>query len=123
MPAILNNYIMSNSAGLKQFNDLVGLKFQLYNSLFLALPFYGIDKTGILLSLFSSNCEEGFAAGKSPSEIIDGFFAERKNSDALDLLFRLVQYVERQVVLFDALEDSAFAEMNDLNGAGTLTQY
>ena len=27
---------------------------------------------------------------------------------ALDLLFRIVQYVERQVVLFDAVEDSAF---------------
>lgn len=99
----------------------MGVKFQLYNSLFLSLPFYGIDKTGILLSLFATNCEE-FAAGKSPAEIIEGFFAERNASDALDLLFRFVQYVERQVVLFDALEDAAFAEMNDLTGSGTLTQ-
>ncbi|MEQ1605205.1 MAG: phosphoenolpyruvate carboxylase [Pyrinomonadaceae bacterium] len=114
--------IQTLSGQLEKFQNAVGVKFQLYNSLFLALPFYGIDKTGILLSLFGSNCEEGFAAGKSPTEIIDGFFADRSASDALDLLFRFVQYAERQVVLFDALEDAAFAEMNDLNGAGTLTQ-
>lgn len=114
--------IQTVSGQLEKFQNAVGVKFQLYNSLFLALPFYGIDKTGILLSLFGSNCEEGFAAGKSPTEIIDSFFADRPHSDAVDLLFRFVQYAERQVVLFDALEDAAFGEMNDLNGAGTLTQ-
>ena len=35
-------------------------------------------------------------------------------------LFRFVQYVERQVVLFDALEDAAFTDVNDMSGAGTL---
>ena len=40
----------------------------------------------------------------------------------MDLLFRFVQYIERQVVLFDALEDAAFPKLNDINGAGTLKQ-
>ena len=31
-----------------------------------------------------------------------------------------MQYAERQVVLFDALEDAAFREVNDMNGTGTL---
>jgi phosphoenolpyruvate carboxylase len=31
-----------------------------------------------------------------------------------------VQYVERQVVLFDALEDAAFTEVNDMAGSATL---
>ena len=31
-------------------------------------------------------------------------------------MFRILQLVERQVVLFDALEDTAFSEINDLNG-------
>ena len=110
------------SGQLEKFQNSVGVKFQLYNSLFLALPFYGIDKTGILLSLFSSNCEEGFADGKSPAEIIDNFFSDRSATEKLDLLFRFVQYAERQVVLFDALEDAAFTELNDLQGSGTLTQ-
>ena len=43
---------------LERFQNLVGIKFQLYNSLFLSLPFYGVDKAGILLSLFSSRCEK-----------------------------------------------------------------
>ncbi|MBC7884754.1 MAG: phosphoenolpyruvate carboxylase, partial [Saprospiraceae bacterium] len=36
------------------------------------------------------------------------------------LLFRFVQYIERQIVLFDALEDAAYSKINDLNGPGTL---
>ncbi|HEX4957942.1 MAG TPA: phosphoenolpyruvate carboxylase [Lacibacter sp.] len=117
---------MSHSAGLKQFNDLVGLKFQLYNSLFTSLPFHRIEKTGILLSLLLNNCEEGYRKKLSPSQIINDFFAKHteftKEQDKLDLLFRFVQYAERQVVLFDALEDAAFSKVNDMNGIGTLKQ-
>ena len=107
---------------LERFQNLVGIKFQLYNSLFLSLPFYGVDKTGILLSLFSSRCEEGFAAGQSPMEVIDGFVAEHAPDKKIDLLFRFVQYIERQVVLFDALEDAAFPELSNDEGRGTLAQ-
>ena len=105
---------------LERFQDLVGIKFQLYNSLFLSLPFYGVDKTGILLSLFSTRCEDGFAAGQGPKEIIESFFAEHRPDKKADLLFRFVQYIERQIVLFDALEDAAFADLNEMNGPGTL---
>ena len=116
--------IQTVSGALQKFQDSVGIKFQLYNSLFLSLPFYGIDKTGILLSLFSGNCDEGYETGKSPKRIIDNFFENHtsfKDVDGkIDLLFRFVQYAERQVVLFDALEDSAFRELHDINGPGTL---
>ena len=114
--------IQTASGQLEKFQNSVGIKFQLYNSLFLALPFYGIDKTGILLSLFNSNCEEGFSVGKSPIEIIDGFFFDKTDDEKMDLLFRFVQYTERQVVLFDALEDAAFEELHDIQGSGTLAQ-
>lgn len=114
------------STALQNFQDKVGIKFQLYNSLFLSLPFYGIDKTGILLSLFLSNCEDGFDKNLSPTEIIENFFKNHTSiqdeDKKLDLLFRFVQYAERQIVLFDALEDAAFREMNDMQGAGTLKQ-
>src|ERR1041384_1116180 len=115
-----------SSAALQQFKNLVGLKFQLYNSLFTSLPFHRIEKTGILLSLLLTNCEEGYKKKKSPLEIIEEFFQRHTSSlnekDKLDLLFRFVQYAERQVVLFDALEDAAFRDVNDMNGAGTLKQ-
>ena len=60
----------------------------------------------------------------SPVQILDEFFqrhtAYQKEQEQIDLLFRFVQYVERQVVLFDALEDAAFTSVNDMSGAGTL---
>jgi phosphoenolpyruvate carboxylase len=116
----------SSSAALQQFKNLVGLKFQLYNSLFTALPFHKIEKTGILLSLLSGNCEEGYKKNLSPKEIIEDFFSKHLNytteEQKLSLLFRFVQYGERQVVLFDALEDAAFQFVHDMNGAGTLKQ-
>ena len=59
-------------------------------------------------------------------EIIDGFFrdqfGETAEHDRLALLFRFVQLVERQVVLFDALEDAAFPRVNDTEGAGSLNE-
>lgn len=114
----------SDNSSLNIFNKEVGLKFQLYNSLFTALPFHKVEKTGVLVSIFLLHCEEGYEAGKSPVEIISSFLeqytAYTKEEKKLDLLFRFVQYSERQVVLFDALEDAAFAKVNDLGGSGTL---
>ncbi len=109
---------------LQQFKNLVGTKFQLYNSLFTSLPFHRVEKTGIFLSLFLLHCEEGYAKGGSPHEIMDSFFDQYTNykdeQQKTDLLFRFVQYAERQVVLFDALEDAAFRHIRDMQGAGTL---
>lgn len=117
---------ISQSAGLQHFKNEVGLKFQLYNSLFTSLPFYRIERTGILLSLLQTNCADGYESNESPAEIIDHFFSShtnlKKEQDKQDLLFRFVQYIERQVVLFDALEDAAFPKINDMQGAGTLKQ-
>ena len=111
-----------SSRGLQQFNNNVGIKYQLYNSLFSSLPFYRIEKTGILLSVLLNNCEEGFKKKKA-LRIIEEFFQKhttyKSEKEKLDLLFRIIQYVERQVVLFDALEDAAFTDVNDI-GPGTL---
>jgi len=116
----------SSSAALQQFKNLVGIKFQLYNSLFTSLPFHRIEKTGIWLSVLQSDCEEGYRKKQSPVDIIDEFFKKYtsypREQDRLDLMFRFVQYVERQVVLFDALEDAAFRDVNDMSGAGTIKQ-
>lgn len=113
-----------SSRALQQFRNEVGIRFQLYNSLFTSLPFHRIEKTGILLSLLSNNCEEGYKKKLSPGDIIEDFFNKHttytKTDERNDLLFRFVQYIERQVVLFDALEDAAFKNVNDLNGVGTL---
>jgi len=114
----------SDNSFLNVFNKEVGLKFQLYNSLFTALPFHKVEKTGVLVSIFLLHCEEGYAAGKGPVEIIRSFLEQYTSysteQEEIDLLFRFVQYSERQVVLFDALEDAAFPKVNDLGGSGTM---
>ena len=115
---------MSSNTNLQTFKNLVGIKFQLYNSLFTSLPFHRIEKTGILVSMLLLNCEDGYKKKKSPVEIIEAFFQTQtslqKEEEKLDLLFRFIQYIERQVVLFDALEDAAFKQVHDLGGQGTL---
>lgn len=114
------------SRGLQHFKNYVGIKYQLYNSLFTSLPFHRIEKTGMLLTLFLNICEEGYKKKSSPSEIIAEFFEKHTSfttvQEQLDILFRLIQFVERQVVLFDALEDAAFVEVHDTSGVGTLKQ-
>ncbi len=114
------------SHSLENFKNYVGIKFQLYNSLFTSLPFYRIEKTGMLLSLFLNICEEGYKKKMSPGQIIEEFFLKdtsfKTEPEKLDLLFRFIQFVERQVVLFDALEDAAFTYVHETTGAGTLKQ-
>jgi phosphoenolpyruvate carboxylase len=114
----------SSVPALQQFKDHVGIRFQLYNSLFTSLPFHRIEKTGIFLSLLLNQCEEGYKKKWSPLQIIDDFFqrfvAIGDDKSKTDMLFRFVQYVERQVVLFDALEDAAFKYVTDVHGTGSL---
>jgi phosphoenolpyruvate carboxylase len=109
---------------LQEFKNRVGIKYEMYNSLFTSLPFHRVEKTGILLSLFVLHCEEGFRKEQSPSDIINTFFEQytsyRSEQEQTDLLFRFIQYSERQVVLFDALEDAAFSDIHDMGGLGTL---
>ncbi|MDQ3534997.1 MAG: phosphoenolpyruvate carboxylase [Bacteroidota bacterium] len=117
----MNTYVNNT---LQLFKNHVGLKFQLYNSLFTSLPFHRVEKTGVLLSLFLLHCEEGFSKGQSPIDIINSFLHQytsyKTEQEKTDLLFRFVQYAERQVVLFDALEEAAFRDIHDMNSSGTL---
>ncbi len=106
------------------FNQNVLSKYNIYNSVFITLPFDAIDNTGVLLPLFSEVCDMGFKNNWSPKKIVD-FFAEKyldhaSEAHKIDLMFRFIQYVERQIVLFDAIEDAAFSTVNNLEGRGSL---
>jgi phosphoenolpyruvate carboxylase len=61
---------------------------------------------------------------KTPTEIVDGFFDKYKSNckeeDRISFLFKFIQYIERQVVLFDAIEDAAFPVINNMDGIGTM---
>lgn len=107
-----------------QFKKQVADKYTIYNSLFAALPYSGVANAGALLPVLLQACEKGYEKEKSPAEIIDYFFSQhtevRTEQEKLDHLFKYVQYIERQVVLFDAIEDAAFSSLHDNTGAGSL---
>ncbi|WP_417369602.1 phosphoenolpyruvate carboxylase [Flavobacterium beibuense] len=109
---------------IERFKENVELKYQLFNSIFMTLPFDDIDNTGVLLPLFTDVCEEGFAQNKSPQQIFDSFIEKYQQDsteqEKIDLMFRFIQYVERQVVLFDAIEDAAFVSLHNMEGTGSL---
>jgi phosphoenolpyruvate carboxylase len=106
------------------FTSEVVTRFELYNSLFLTLPFYQVKHTGTLLPFFTTHCEESVKQELWPVNIIESFFRQNKQyiktADRIDLLFRFIQYIERQVVLFDAIEDSAFNKTGRSEETGSL---
>ena len=117
MPTSAHNYAI-------QFRKNVSDKYIIYNSLFAALPYSGVANVGALLPILLQTCEEGFSKDKSPIEIVDYFFKQHtyvaSEKEKLDHLFKYVQYMERQVVLFDAIEDAAFSSVNEVDGIGSL---
>jgi phosphoenolpyruvate carboxylase len=117
MPTSAHNYAI-------QFRKNVSDKYIIYNSLFAALPYSGVANVGALLPILLQTCEEGFSKDKSPIEIVDYFFKQHTyvatEKEKLDHLFKYVQYIERQVVLFDAIEDAAFNSVNEVDGIGSL---
>ena len=115
---------MARKPKIDRFNEKILSRFQIYNSLFLTLPFENIKKTSLLLPLFADHCQNQFELKKNPYEIVVTFFErfapELKLDEQQDLLFNFIQYIERQVVLFDAIEDAGFSYVNNMHGRGTL---
>ncbi|GHE47792.1 phosphoenolpyruvate carboxylase [Sphingobacterium griseoflavum] len=106
------------------FHNEVLTRFDLYKSLFLTLPFQRVKHTGTILPFFSTHCEKGVDEHLTPEDIIESFFGQYEQyvqeEDRIDFLFRIVQYIERQVVLFDAVEDSAFQSVGKTDESGIL---
>jgi len=110
-----------------EFNKLVKNKFNLYNSLFLNLPFQKISNIGMLIPLLHHVSKQGLESAKDPLEILDSFFNIQTNikteKEKIDFMFRVIQYVERQVVLYDSVEDAAFDELQMLENNLSLKDY
>ena len=104
----------------------VNLKYQLYNSLFLTLPLDAVEQTGLLLPLLEQACDQGLQLGQSPEQIIRDFFQTHRahftEAKQIQFLFKVIQYVERQVVLIDALEDAAYAKIHQTKQGNRLRQ-
>jgi len=108
-----------------EYNQHVVLKYQLYNSFFLTLPLGGVKDVGILIPVLAKTCRTKLQQGETPKKIIEQFLTEQLNTkdqiENFNFLFRVIQFVERQVVLIDALEDATFDALNNLNGPGSIS--
>ena len=115
---------MARKPKIERFNEKILSRFQIYNSLFLTLPFKTIKQTSLLMPLFANHCRSQYEEKISPKEIVTSFFGkyapDLNEKQQHDLLFNFVQYIERQVVLFDAIEDAGFSYVNNMHGRGTL---
>ena len=102
------------------FRQHVKEPFLMFNTLFLNLPFQDIQSTGERIPLLLHACEDGLSRGCSPQAIMERFFEETlaldNDKDRLDFMFRVVQFVERQVVLFDSVEEAAASKIDRWEG-------
>ncbi|HLT51293.1 MAG TPA: phosphoenolpyruvate carboxylase [Arenibacter sp.] len=118
---------MQQSERLEEFKKSVSNKFNIYNSLFLNLPYRNIENVGMLIPILLHQAEEGLRSGKNPGEILDIFFQNYANLDSerdrIDFMFRIIQYVERQVVLYDSVEDAAFPRLQKHSSSLTIRDY
>lgn len=107
---------MTARANLSDFEKLVTNKFNVYNSLFLNLPFRKVSNIGMLIPLLQQTCSNGLRQGETPVDILDSFFnihaGVKSEEEKIDFMFRVIQYVERQIVLFDSIEDAAFSQVS-----------
>ncbi len=110
----------------EKFRQLVENKFQIYNSLFMSLPYDKMSNIGMLLPFLYEESKAGYEAGKSPEKIVEAFFSKhtelKTEEQQTELLFKIIQYIERQVVLYDSIEDAAFPNLHSDSDAGTVLQ-
>jgi len=118
---------MNNPLITKEFEKLITNKFNVYNSLFLNLPYSNISNIGMLIPLLYNTCKNGLESGKDPLETLDSFFNTHTNiqseHEKIDFMFRVIQFVERQVVLYDSVEDAAFMQLLTLDNHLSLKEY
>ncbi|MCF8366684.1 MAG: phosphoenolpyruvate carboxylase [Bacteroidales bacterium] len=109
---------MDQSKRIEVFEKLVFTKFNIYNGLFLNLPYSKKDNVGMLIPLLYDACYNGLQSKLDPQEILDSFFHNYVNTDSekdkIDFMFKVIQFVERQVVLYDSVEEAAFSEIQAL---------
>lgn len=113
------------NSSLHKFHQIVENKFQIYNSLFMSLPYEKMENIGTLIPFLYHESNNGFPEGKTPNEIIEGFFDQyttlQTEEERIDLMFRIIQYIERQVVLFDSIEDAAFSSLHPEHAKGSIS--
>ena len=111
---------------LKKFRQVVENKFQIYNSLFMSLPNDKMTNIGMLLPFLYEESRDGYKKESLRREIVEEFFKKHTEvtteEQKQELLLRLYNTFERQVVLFDSIEDATFQQLHSESDAGTVIQ-
>jgi phosphoenolpyruvate carboxylase len=115
---------MYSKPRIERFNENVKSKYEIYQNVFMTFPFDNVANIAVLLPLFSQICDDGFENENNPEEIVNKFFDKHydkhSQKEKINLLFNYIQYIERQVVLFDAIEDAHFSLVNNMQGTNSI---
>ena len=100
------------------FDKKIKLRYHLYSSFLANLPFKGVKRNALIFSLFKNQVEESFAKNfdnEDALSLIKSFFRDQKITEEKvdDYLFKFIQILEREITLFDAIEDAMFHEINE----------
>lgn len=108
----------SKSSAQILFEQEIEKKYIVYNSLFANLPYDDMSILGSLTPMLYDLSKEKLGNNVNPEQIIQNFLKDYSHltseQEKKDLLFKLIQFIERQVVLFDSVEDASFDKLIDL---------
>lgn len=113
-----------NNQSLKIFHQEVHNKYLIFNTLFSRLPYDKVYNIGTLMPFLYDSSRNGFNNAEHPIKIISDFFNQYtkiiSEKEQIDMLFRFIKYIERQVVLFDSIEDASFDKIYPPGGKGSI---
>lgn len=108
------------------FDSLVVNQYNIYNNLFTNLPYEKMQNIGMLIPILYNNSQQGFTNQLTPLQIVEDFFNRytdiHNEEEQITFLFKIIQYIERQVVLFDSIEDAHFNELVQLYNNSTFQE-
>ena len=106
----------------RAFDEQVATRYRLYSGLLLGLPYELLQRVGRLLPVFAQHCRKLLEQKVAPTTIVDEFFENPLLAGVAkhEALFLFLQLAERQVVLFDALEEASFTRTHDLAATGSV---
>ena len=64
---------MARKPKIERFNEKILSRFQIYNSLFLTLPFKTIKQTSLMMPLFTDHCRKQYKVNTNPKDIVSSF--------------------------------------------------
>lgn len=114
VPSAVHAFIFAK----KYMTDQLTREFSQIKSLLLNLPHGDVGYFGALLSNFCIHCEKALDEGADPVELVEKYLATLDSTDGAQpqmrlVLARFVQFIEREVALLDALEESSLIRQFD----------